>query len=76
MMILAATADGEIEQIRKRIEIDWDGGFDRMQSRVDQGLSIENTLVRLRSGRRDWFVSTEPNRMIYEYLRDNTEPIE
>lgn len=66
--VVAADADAEIEELRRRVEIDW---------AVEPARFLESTqpiaVVRLRKGNMDWFVGVEPNQMIMNYLKRTTE---
>jgi hypothetical protein len=66
--ILSPNADTEIEELRKRVEIDWSVNPELIRRRVLQSNSIPISVVRLKDGRHDSFVGAEPNQMILNYL--------
>lgn len=66
--LLSSNPEFVIKELAQRVEIDWASDPGQLLTLVDEGKSLEGRLVRLRSGRRDWFVGSEPNQMIYEYL--------
>jgi hypothetical protein len=73
MQILAKTPDAEIAELKKRVEIDWSADPARLRDLVHQGDVARIAVVKLRSGRRDWFVGAEPNQMIGDYLKETAE---
>lgn len=64
----STNADTEIEELKKRIEIDWSMNPERFRRVVLQSNNIPTSVVRLKDGRHDSFVGAEPNEMIYDYL--------
>jgi hypothetical protein len=71
--ILATNAEGEIEELKRRVVIDWAADPASMARLARQGGPVALSVIKLRSGARDSFVGAEPNEMIWEYLRGNTE---
>jgi hypothetical protein len=72
--ILSTNADSEIEELKKRVEIDWGADPKSLRRSILQGDRGPISVVRLRSGRRDCWVGAEPNQMIREYLKQAPEP--
>lgn len=68
-MILANDAVTEIEKLKSRVEIDWNVDVETVR-RSDRPVMV----VRLRGGRMDSMEGAEPNEMVWEYLKDFTEP--
>jgi hypothetical protein len=74
MHIVSTNADSEIEELKKRIEIDWSADPESIRRLGLQADAVPATLVRLRSGSHASFVGAEPNQMIWDYLKKTTEP--
>jgi hypothetical protein len=73
-MMLSTNADTEIEELRKRIEIDWSVDPERIRQMRRQGEKAPVTLVRLKNSHHDWMVGAEPNQMIWDYLAGVSQP--
>jgi hypothetical protein len=70
--VFSTNADAEIEKLKKLIDVDWAADPEALRRVVIKGNPI--SVVRLRSGRRDWFIGAGPNEIIAEYLKRTTEP--
>ena len=73
--ILATSAEAEIEELKGRVEVDWDVDPEGMRRSARRSDIAPISVVRLRSGRRDSFAGAEPNLLIWEYLKQTTEPV-
>ncbi|MFN7139822.1 MAG: hypothetical protein ACK4UN_10825 [Limisphaerales bacterium] len=73
--LLSSDPEFVIRELKQRVEIDWGSDPRQLLRFADEGKPLEGALIRLRSGRRDWFVGSEPNQKIYEYLKESTESV-